>query len=72
MRGPGTRSVDLSLFTNNDIGERYNVQFRVEMSNAFNSPPFNASNNNIGSSNFGRISIARGPRQIQLATKLIF
>jgi hypothetical protein len=64
--------VDLSLFKNNYIGERYNVQFRVEMFNALNSPQFLAPENNIRSSSFGAINGARGARQIQLATKFIF
>lgn len=72
VRVPGLRSVDLSLFKNNYIGESYNVQFRVEMFNALNSAHFLAPDNNINSSGFGSITSARSARQIQLATKFIF
>jgi hypothetical protein len=39
VRNPGTNLWDLSFFKNNFFGEKnYNLQFRVEMFNAFKTP----------------------------------
>ncbi len=75
VRNPGTQNVDLSFFKNTYVGPegRLNVQFRVEMFNAFNTPQFGTPNNNIRSGGFGKITrLAAQPRQIQLALKLIW
>jgi hypothetical protein len=74
VRGPGTNSMDLSFFKNNYFGnsERYNVQFRIEMFNALNTPQWNNPNTDFFSGNFGRITNASNSRQIQLATKFVF
>src|SRR5262245_15499132 len=73
VRNPGTKLWDISLFKNNYFGgeKNYNMQFRVEMFGAFNTPQFNGPGTQVGSSNFGVIGGAGGARQIQLALKLI-
>ncbi len=73
-RTPGQRNFDLSLFKNNSFGEgKYTAQFRVELFNAFNTPQFGAPGQSSTAGNFGVIGgTAIGPRQIQLALKLIF
>lgn len=64
----------LSLFKNNQIGEKLNVQFRAEFFNAFNRVPFANPGTQVGSGNFGVVGGqgGSGPRQIQLALKLLF
>jgi hypothetical protein len=72
-RTPGTQLWDLSVFKNTVFGEgRYTVQFRAEFFNAFNNVNLNAPEQSLASGSFGAISGAGGPRQIQLALKLMF
>jgi hypothetical protein len=76
VRVPGVSNSDISFFKNNPFGTdgRYNLQFRVEMFNAFNHQQWGApdANPNDGA-NFGQItSIANSSRNIQLAVKFLF
>jgi hypothetical protein len=73
LRADGEKNFDLSLFKNNSFKEgKINVQFRVEMFNAFNRVRFATPNTQIDSGNFGVVgSQGNGPRQIQFALKLI-
>ncbi|HEY3131359.1 MAG TPA: carboxypeptidase regulatory-like domain-containing protein, partial [Acidobacteriota bacterium] len=72
-RNPGTRLFDISIFKNNYLREgKFNAQFRAEFFNAFNTTQFNGPGTNRPSGDFGVISGASGPRQIQLALKLMF
>ena len=41
IRGPGITNFDLSVVKNWRVRDRYNLQFRAEMFNAFNHPNFN-------------------------------
>ena len=88
VEGPGYRRLDLSLFKDFQLTERFKLQFRSEFFNIFNHPNFNQPNfggNGVvaigGSGNytnkaFGQIGSTRDapydPRQIQLALKLYF
>jgi hypothetical protein len=78
IRGPGRDNVDLSLFKNFAITERFNAQFRVDAFNTFNHPQFQGNEdtgglgNNLGSGNFGQITQAYDGRQLQLAVKFSF
>ena len=86
IRGPGSTNFDLSIVKNWRIQDRYSLQFRAEMFNAFNHPNFNgidgglSLNNVVGdenfgkpiNSNFGRITATRGPREIQFGLKFSF
>lgn len=88
VEGPGFHRLDLSLFKDFQLSERFRLQFRTEMFNIFNHPNFNAPNfggngvtaiggsGDFTSSNFGQIGSTRDapydPRQIQLALKLYF
>jgi trimeric autotransporter adhesin len=67
LRGPGYANWDMSLFKNVLIRERFNVQFRAQAFNTFNTPLFGGPNTAFGSSNFGTItSQANFPRYLQL------
>ncbi len=76
LRGPGLNNWDLSLFKNMKFTERLNLQLRLEAFNAFNHPQFNNppsnAGNNINDPQYGHITSARDPREVQLGVKMIF
>jgi hypothetical protein len=66
---------DTSLMKNFKIvQERYNLQFRWEMFNAFNHPNFGMPDNTVTDPNFGQITSIGpvAPRVMQGALKLSF
>ena len=74
-------NVDFSMAKNWRIQERFNLQFRAEMFNAFNFVNFRGHNasvaafgieNRLDSGGFGRAGSTRGPREIQFGLKLNF
>lgn len=71
LRSPRFTDVDLSLFKNFQINDRFKLQFRSDFVNAFNHVQFNAPNMTLGSS-MGQITSAQPPRNIQLALKLYY
>ncbi|MDX1979338.1 MAG: carboxypeptidase regulatory-like domain-containing protein [Bryobacteraceae bacterium] len=74
LRGPGRKSVDMSIFKNTRFRERYNVQFRVEVFNLTNSPFFEARNQtaDVTNQDFGRIISGSAPRNIQFGMRILF
>jgi len=86
IRGPGSKNFDLSVVKNWRMRDRYNLQFRAEMFNAFNHANFKwvdaglrldnvAGDENFGkplNPNFGQITATRGPREIQFGLKFSF
>ena len=73
--GPGNRNWDFALFKNGKITERFNYQFRAEFFNFLNHPSFGCTScisNTIGAGNFGQITGANDPREIQFGLKLLF
>ena len=86
IRGPGSKNFDFSVVKNWRMYDRYSLQFRAEMFNAFNHSNFNgidaglsldnvARDENFGkplNPNFGRITATRGPREIQFGLKFNF
>jgi hypothetical protein len=63
----------LSLFKNFKPWERLTLQLRGESFNAFNHPQFGTPDSNVSSVTFGKISgTANGPRNMQVALKLLF
>lgn len=77
VRLPGVHNVDASIIKHNHITERFDLLFRVDFINAFNSPQFfSGPVNDVNNPNFGRISGAMDqsnlPRFIDLAMKLQF
>jgi hypothetical protein len=73
---PNYQDLDLAVAKNTMWGatERYNVQFRLEMFNAFNHPSLANPNNTLTSGQFGVISGYEGigARRIQIAAKVVF
>jgi len=74
LRGPGRKSFDTSLFKNTRIKERFNIQFRAEFFNIFNSPFFEAQDQTTDVTNpdFGKIIQGYNPRNIQFGVRVIF
>jgi hypothetical protein len=81
LRTPGQRATDLSVFKNNYISERTNIQFRAEFTNLFSghfySPVFPSLN--ATASDFGSLLPVGGdhgnlfnPRIIQFALRVVF
>ena len=81
VQGPGYQIWDFSVFKNFTVTERTKLEFRAEFFNVFNHPnlqfaksgPQNSINTTtLNTPEFGFLTAARDPRQIQLALKLSF
>ena len=76
LQSPGINSFDLGIDKNIPFKERYNVQFRWEMFNAFNRPTFGGPDNTpTDGINFGQIFSTNGnypARVMQAALKFTF
>lgn len=80
VRTPPTRNFDLSLMKNTRIRERWNLQFRLEAFNAFNTVNWGTPGTSFSpgpdgrniSATFGQIFSARDARVTQLGLKLLF
>ncbi|MGH9719735.1 MAG: hypothetical protein ACRD8O_05950, partial [Bryobacteraceae bacterium] len=77
LRNQWATTLDCSLIKNTVIRENWNVQFRVDAFNAFNTPVFSSDPNlDPTSPNFGKIFPDNGqsnfPRNIQLGIRLVF
>jgi hypothetical protein len=70
--GPGSFTTNLNVQRNFLIGERFRLQFRTEMYNAFNRTNFGNPNAAIGNALAGQISGAADARRMQMALKLYF
>ncbi|MBI3681195.1 MAG: TonB-dependent receptor [Acidobacteria bacterium] len=68
----GVISFDGSLFKNNLIGERYNLQFRLEIFNMLNTENFFRPGQSINGANFGVVTAVGAAREIQLALRFVF
>jgi hypothetical protein len=74
LKGPGMDTWDVAMMKNFPFRERYNVQFRWEMYNAFNHPNFGLPDTTVTDPNFGQITGIGvvPPRVMQGALKLSF
>jgi hypothetical protein len=72
--GPGINTLDLSLFKDFRISERYRLQFRAESFNLTNTPQFERPGGTHGNSDFGIINDTRDNtnRQWQFALRFMF
>ena len=69
----GTKLVDLSIFKNNYFADgKYNLQFRAEFFNLFNTVNFERPASTVNGANFGVVTSARAAREIQFALKFVF
>jgi trimeric autotransporter adhesin len=73
VRGPGTRTLDLSIFKTFAVTERLRAQFRAEALNATNTPIFGNPNTVLTNANFGQITTqVNNPRLVQLGLRVTF
>jgi hypothetical protein len=72
VEGPGLQSYDLSLAKHFTVRERVDLKLQGDFFNAFNIANFSTLNTVFTNSNFGTISQAYPPRNIQLSLKLAF
>lgn len=73
LRGPGYSVWDLGLIKDLALSDRVALQLRLEVYNALNHANFVNPNTSATSSSFGAITAQNGfPRQIQLATRVVF
>lgn len=73
IRSDGLNNFDLSVIKNTRITEGWDVQFRAEALNAFNTPHFNGPEMNPTSANFGLVTgVLNYARRLQLGARLVF
>ncbi len=72
LRGPGTDLTNLSLEKTLELTERWRIQVRGDAFDVFNHPYFTNPDTGLGDSNFGQISGAFQPREIQGSVKILF
>ncbi len=72
LDGPGQKLVDLGLFRQFQVREGLRLEFRAELTNAFNIVNLSQPNSNMNSSGFGTIRTANQMRQTQFGLRLSF
>ena len=70
--GPGLFNWDFALYKQFKVTESKFFQFRFEAFNFTNTPNFGFPNSEVGNNNFGRITSAGRPRNLQFGLKFIF
>ena len=71
--GPGINNWEFGILKATTLGERFRLEFRGELFNAFNHTQFFSPDGNItDGQDFGRVKRARDPRLVQFALKLYF
>jgi hypothetical protein len=71
--GPGINNWEIGFVKSTPIGERYKIDFRGELFNAFNHAQFFQPDGNFtDGADFGRVKRARDPRLVQFALKFYF
>ena len=70
--GDGIANVDLSVLRHFKVAERRDLQFRMELFNAFNHPTFGFPAASVGLATAGRVTTASTARQIQFGLKFVY
>lgn len=63
---------DFAVYKHFALHESVRLQFRAEAFNIMNTPQFGIPNAQVGNPNFGVISSAERPRNLQFGLKIIF
>jgi len=72
VRDFGIRREDLALRKMTNFSETVRMEFNVQSFNLLNRPYWGAANNNLSSSDFGKITTAGPGRFVQLGLKVLF
>ncbi|HZT28926.1 MAG TPA: carboxypeptidase regulatory-like domain-containing protein [Bryobacteraceae bacterium] len=72
LTAPGLRNLDFSMFKNFRVTEGKRFQFRWEMYNSTNTPPFNPPGATIGTGTFGQVTSAGSGRVMQSGLRFEF
>jgi len=72
IRGPGEFNWSWSLYKTFPLGERAKLQFRTEFFNVFNHPSFLNLSTALETGNFGQVTSALDPREIEFALRFDF
>jgi hypothetical protein len=72
LRAPRFVNEDLTIAKWFDLGEKFRLQFAVQMFNAFNHPNFGIPDSAVGSPNMGLSSSTQGARQMQGVLKITY
>ena len=72
FHGPGLNSWDVAVHKGTKLSERFFLEFRAELFNAFNHAQFETPVGNFVASNFGQVTAARDPRIGQFGLRLQF
>jgi hypothetical protein len=72
IEGPGLAQTDATLSKFFPVTERVRVKVQADAFNILNRTNFNGLNLNISNTNYGKISSAFPPRQLQLGAKILF
>jgi len=72
LDAPGYKNVDLAIFRNFPVTERFKLEFRAEASNVLNIVNLNTPSATVGTNNFGQITTAQPMRQLQLGLRLTY
>jgi hypothetical protein len=72
LLGPGQFTWDFALYKQFNVTESKFFQFRFESFNFTNTPNFGFPNSQVSNVNFGRITGADRPRNLQFGLKFIF
>ena len=72
MRNRPDFNWDFSALKDFQLAERLRMQFRFEAFHASNTPRFGAPGASLGTANFGKITGAGTPRNLQLGLKLVW